>query len=587
MDRRLTTIVAADLAGFSRLMAADEEGVIRRLREARAEIIDPAVRESGGRIIKTMGDGLLLEFPSPVDCVRAMIAVQDQITARETGPENQRLRFRVGVNLGDIVEDGDDILGDGVNVAARLESLAPPGGICISRSVFDQLRGKIDRPTTALGPQMVKNIPEPVEVWRIEIAGAAAPVVDEIRASIAVLPFQNLSSDPEQEFLADGIVEDVVTELSRFRSLFVIARNSTSAYKNAAKDVRQIARELGARYVVEGSVRRSGQRLRLTAQLIDAETGVHLWAERWDRTIDDLFDLQDELTRAIVTGVEPELGAHERALARNKPVESLTVWELCHRGDDWQARIDLERFAECEALFRRALSLDPQSARAHVMLARLMVSRVLLGMTDDAEGALAETLSLARRAVELDDRDDMAYYILSMALSAAGDYSAAMEATDRGLALNVNNSRLYYGRVFCLLVPPLDASTAEAIAADLAEAERLSPTDPMIVHFRAVAGNAWLCSDAPDAEQRALEAYEGASRRPNALWFHSLVAAALRACRGDREMARDHIATTLRRKPDASLAVAPDAQPNAHWKASWQRVARIADDLVELGLPRD
>lgn len=569
------------------MMAADEEGVIRRLKAARKDVVDPAIGEAGGRIIKTMGDGLLIEFPSPVVCLRAMIAVQEEMAVRETGPENQRLRLRVGINLGDIVEDGDDILGDGVNVAARLESLAPPGGICISRAVFDQLRGKIDRQTTALGPQMVKNIPEPVEAWRVEIAGAATPIADKERASVAVLPFQNISSDPEQEFLADGIVEDVITELSRFRGLFVIARNSTFAYKGAAKDVRQISRELGARYVVEGSVRRSGQRLRLTAQLIDAETGVHLWAERWDRTIDDLFDLQDELTRAIVTGVEPELGAHERSLARRKPVESLTVWELCHRGDDWQARIDLERFAKSEALFRRALSLDPENARAHVMLARLMISRVLLGMTEDSEGALEETLSLARRAVELDDRDDMAYYILSMALSEARDYSGAMEAIDRGLALNINNARLYYGRVFCLLVPPLSASTAEAIATDLAQAERLSPTDPMIVHFRAVAGNAWLCSDAPDAEQRALEAYEAASRLPNALWFHSLVAAALRASFGDRKTARDHIVTTLRRNPNASLAAGPDALPNAHWKASWQRLMRFADDLVELGLPRD
>ena len=301
-------------------MAADEEGVIARLRAARTEVIDPALAEAGGRIVKTMGDGLLVEFGSPVAAVRAALQVQRPMAARETGPEEQRLTFRIGVNLGDIVIDGDDILGDGVNVAARLETLAPPGGLCISRAVHDQVRGKLDAVLTPLGPQPVKNLPEPVEVWRVEVEGvASSPTVKAgARPSIAVLPFDNMSRDADQDFLADGIVEDVITELSRFRDLTVIARNSSFSFRGQALDIRKIAQELDVRYVVEGSVRRAGDRLRLTAQLIDAADGSHVWAGRWDRTMADLFDLQDELTQAIVTAVAPEISAHERALARQE-----------------------------------------------------------------------------------------------------------------------------------------------------------------------------------------------------------------------------------------------------------------------------
>ena len=281
-------------------------------------MIDPALAEAGGRIVKTMGDGLLVEFGSPVAAVRAALLVQRAMAARETGPEDQRLTFRIGVNLGDIVIDGDDILGDGVNVAARLETLAPAGGLCISRAVHDQVRGKLDAVLTPLGPQPVKNMPEPVEVWRVEIEGVepTSTVRPGAQPSIAVLPFDNMSRDADQDFLADGIVEDVISELSRFRDLTVIARNSSFSFRGQALDIRKIAQELGVRYVVEGSVRRSGDRLRLTAQLIDASDGSHLWAGRWDRTMADLFDLQDELTQAIVTAVAPEISAHERALAR-------------------------------------------------------------------------------------------------------------------------------------------------------------------------------------------------------------------------------------------------------------------------------
>jgi TolB-like protein len=302
----------------------------------RKELIQPELAAAKARLIKTMGDGLLVEFPSPVAAVRASLVIQKSMVERESRQDKAvRLQFRIGINLGDVIINGDDILGDGVNVAARLESLAPPGGICISRAIHEQLRGKTDAVLTALGPQDVKNMPDPVEVWRVEVDGfEAAPTRQKpaVAPSIVILPFDNMSSDPEQEFLADGIVEDVTTELSRFRTLTVIAKNSAFSYKGTPKDVREIARELEVKYVVEGSVRRAGDRLRVTAQLIEAETGGHLWAERWDRTMADLFDVQDELTSAIVSGFEPELGAHERILSRKKPTGNLTAWELAQKG---------------------------------------------------------------------------------------------------------------------------------------------------------------------------------------------------------------------------------------------------------------
>jgi TolB-like protein/Flp pilus assembly protein TadD len=515
------------------------------------------------------------------------VAVQDAMRAGESArPEAERFRFRIGVNTGEIVVDGDDVLGDCVNIAARLESLAPPGGICIGRTAHDEIKGQIDAPLTALGPQMVKNIPDPVEVWRVEIEGVAPPPAKRAeRPSIAVLPFDNMSADPDQAFLADGIVEDVITELSRFRSLLVIARNSTFAYKGAAKDIREIARELDVRYVVEGSVRRAGDRLRVTAQLIEAETGAHLWAERWDRTMEDLFALQDELTTAIVTGVEPEMGAHERSQARSKPVESLTVWELCRRGDNWQASITLDKFADSEAMFRRAIEMDPESTLAHVLLARLLVSRLFLGMTEDHDSVLADGLAAAARAIELDDRDDGAHQAQAMMLIADSRTNEARAAVARALALNPNNARAHYSRAFCRLQPPF-AEAREAVG-DLEEAERLSPTDPMVVHFRFLTGLAWLLRDALGAEARALKAFEFASRLPNAQWYHDLAIAAIHAANGRVDNARASVMSARRRNPEATLADVPNAVPLPMWRESWKRLSKASEDLVALGFPRE
>jgi adenylate cyclase len=580
MDRRLTTILAADLVGYSRLMAADEEGVIARLRLVRAEVVDPALAEAGGRIVKTMGDGLLVEFTSPVAAVRAALVVQRAMAARETGPGDQQLKFRVGVNLGDIVIDGDDILGDGVNVAARLETLAPPGGLCISRAVHDQVRGKLDAVLTPLGPQPMKNLPEPVEVWRVEVEGAEArPAVSAgTRPSIAVLPFDNMSRDADQDFLADGIVEDVITELSRFRDLTVIARNSSFSFRGQATDVRRIAEALGVRYVVEGSVRRAGGRLRLTAQLIDAADGSHVWAGRWDRTMADLFDLQDELTQAIVTAVAPEISAHERTLARRKPTESLTAWELAQRAHAEYYRYTAETVQATIALATRAIEADPELVLAHTLLARARVSEAMAGWSADPEGSLRAARAAAERAVEIDSRNDAAFSALGFALAFSGRFREAIEMLERAKALNPNNPIT----LLHLAVTRFNPSVRDAARAldEGREALRLSPTDPFAWTFHLVTGLALLLMSDLDA---ALESLDTARGYPNVDWKPALVAALAAVVGGQPERARERVTEALALRPELTLALARHGMREAFAQPPF---AAVAEQLVDLGLPR-
>ena len=575
MDRRLTTILAADLVGYSRLMAADEEGVIARLREARAEVVDPALAEAGGRIVKTMGDGLLVEFGSPVAAVRAALQIQRAMAARETGLEAERLTFRIGVNLGDIVIDGDDILGDGVNVAARLETLAPPGGLCISRAVHEQVRGKLDAVLTPLGPQPVKNLPEPVEVWRVEIEGVApTPTVKPgAQPSIAVLPFDNMSRDADQDFLADGIVEDVISELSRFRDLTVIARNSSFSFRGQALDIRKIAQELGVRYVVEGSVRRSGDRLRLTAQLIDASDGSHLWAGRWDRTMADLFDLQDELTQAIVTAVAPEISAHERTLARRKPTESLTAWELTQRAFFEYFQYSAEGIAAAKTFATRAIEADPDIVLAHALLARIHTADAMSGRSDDAAESLRLARAAAERAIELDSRSDAAHAALGFALSISGQHDRAIKVLELGRALNPNNASMLLHLAAARLAHPTDPEPARALA-DAREALRLSPTNPTAWANEWVIG--WAQMQLGDF-QAALESFDAARAHPKADWKPALSAAMATLAAGQTEHVAALLSEARSHKSNLTLAEVLIAMP---------QLDALAERLVELGLPR-
>ena len=382
--RRLAAILAADVVGYSRLMGIDEEGTLAALKTHRKEIIDPLITQHQGRIVKTTGDGLLIEFGSIVDAVRFAVVMQQGIESSNAHvDESRRIRFRIGINVGDVIVEGDDIFGDGVNVAARLEALAEPGRICVSATVREHVAEKLPIGFADLGEHVVKNIARPVHVYRIETrlepknvsSGDPAPtqLVLPDKPSIAVLPFQNMSGDPEQDYFADGMVEEIITALSRMRWLFVIARNSSFTYKGRAVDVKQVGRELGVRYVLEGSVRKAGNRVRITGQLIDTATGAHLWADRFDGGLDDIFDLQDQVTSSVVGAIAPKLEQAEIERAKRKPTESLDAYDYFLRGmaafHQWTARTSTTRRCRCST--RRSnstLTSLPPMAWRHVAI---------------------------------------------------------------------------------------------------------------------------------------------------------------------------------------------------------------------------
>jgi adenylate cyclase len=491
VGRRLAAIVAADVAGYSRLMGLDEVGTARTLREHRA-VTDALVAKHGGRIVKTTGDGVLLEFPSVVDAVECAAAVQAVMAQRNNGvPEARRMLFRIGINLGDIMIEGDDILGDGVNVAARLESIAEPGGICISASAYDQVRGKVAIEFADLGEQRLKNINRPVRIYATQSSGNLGMVAPDTlpphpqarkslplpdKPSIAVLPFTNMSGDPEQEYFADGMVEDIITALSRIRWLFVIARNSSFTYKGHAVDVKQAGRELGVRYVLEGSVRKGGNRIRITGQLIDALTGVHLWAERYDRDLSDIFAVQDEIAASVAAVIEPALAAAEQERVLRKPPERLDAWEAYQRGLWHFHKYRPDENKTALAFFSQAIALDPNFAPGHYGYALALQwdiwhfsSRSFLEVQETAREE-------AQIAVLLDDKDAMAHAVLAHMMMWGSEWEAAIAEARTAVALNPN-SAFVISMLGCVL--GFGGYREEALER-LQQAMRASPHDPLI-----------------------------------------------------------------------------------------------------------
>src|SRR5688572_4701014 len=405
-------ILAADVAGYSRLVGADEEGTLAQWKAHWRELIDPKITEHRGRIVRITGDGLLAEFASVIGAVRCAVEVQRAMCERNTDvSQEKRIEFRMGINVGDIIIDGTDMWGDGVNVAARLEALAEAGGICISGRVQEDVHGKLDITFEDTGEQQLKNIARPVRVYRVRLEGAAKtrpslPLPH--KPSIAVLPFNNMSGDPEQEYFADGMVEDVITALSRIRWLFVIARNSSFVYKGRAVDVKQVGRELGVRYVLEGGVRKAANRLRITAQLIDASTGAHLWADRFEGTLEDIFDLQDQVTASVVGAIAPKLEQAEIERAKHKPTHSLDAYDYYLRGIASFHRRTWEDNNEALQLFNNAVELDPDFSSAYGMAAYCYVWRKTNGWMTDSIRETSEASRLAWRAVELGSDDAVA-----------------------------------------------------------------------------------------------------------------------------------------------------------------------------------
>ncbi len=480
MARRLTVVLAADVVGYSKLMGEDEAGTLAALKAHRREMFDPVTAKRGGRIVKLMGDGVLAEFPSVVDAVECAIEVQ-----RSLADEAGKIKLRIGINLGDIIADGDDIYGEGINVAARLEALAEPGGICISSIVHESLGNRVEAGFVDAGEHQAKNISKPIRVWRWSPGPVSPPRAMQSqpanKRSIVVLPFANMSSGSEQEFFADGITEDLITELSRFRSLVVISRNSAFAFKGKSIDLKDVSQRLGARYVVEGSVRRSGDRLRITTQLIDAFEDAHLWAERYDRQMQDIFAVQDEVVRAIVTTIEPQLLSSERNRALRKPPESLDAWESYQRGMWYVFRYKPEDRETALTLIEQAIKLDPRFAAAFAGLAQACYSYVLLNASPDPARDVERGIEAAKMAINLDEHDPSAYTSLARCYMLQARHESATTAAEQAIQLNPNFAAGYFARGHSLWHQgrPHDA------IAPLEEAIRLGPYDPLLWAYMA------------------------------------------------------------------------------------------------------
>ncbi|AFL49949.1 adenylate/guanylate cyclase domain-containing protein [Sinorhizobium fredii] len=446
MKQRLAAVLAADMAGYSRLMETDEAGTIARLRTHRIELIDPAIAKNEGRIIKTTGDGMLVEFQSVTDAVKCAVEIQQRMKRRNSDvPPDRRIEFRIGINLGDIIFDDDDIFGDGVNIAARIEQLADVGGICVTAAVATQIADRLEVPIEDLGEKTLKNISRPVHLYRIGIEGSALPAPQEKDAkravskpSIVVLPFDNMSGDPEQEFFADGLTEDIITELSRRHELFVISRNSSFVYKNQPVNVREVAEKLGAQYLVEGSVRKIGDRVRVTVQLIDAATDAHVWADKYDRRLDDIFAIQDEVTAAIAATLPGRLEAAQRdQLARTKP-GNMAAYECALTAKVLHHRNTLADNEQAQALIARALALDPGYAHAHAWRACILGQAWVHGWCEDKDAVWAEIVAELERALALDDNDADVHRILAAVNVNNNELTTARYHQERALALNPN-----------------------------------------------------------------------------------------------------------------------------------------------------
>ena len=543
-QRRLAAILAADVAGYSRLMAADEAGTLGLMRRLRAEVIDPRIARFQGRVVGSAGDSLLVEFASALNAVQCAVETQEALTEENAKlPGNRRMVFRMGVNLGDVIVDDGTIHGDGVNVASRLEKLAEPGTVCIARNVHDQVKGRLPYSFADLGEQQLRNIAEPVRVYRIgtaaPAAGAAAKGDTVERPSIAVLPFTNLSGDLEQQYFSDGITEDIITELSRFHQLIVIARHSSFQYRDIAGDVMRIGRELQVQYVIEGSIRRSGERIRITAQLIDTANGSHLWAERYDRSLAELFDVQDEVTKMIVSALAGRIELEDLSKARRKPPGSMRAYDYWLRGkkclDQWSSAASLE----ARQLLAKAIEIDPDFARGHASLAFAWEWCAFYSAWDvDAETAHDNALRHARKAVALDDTDQLPHIVLAWLHHESGESEQAQQHLARAAEINPNDADAMVNRAMILALED-QAVTAIGLAQ---LAIRLNPRHPD--WYVAYLGGSLFRA------KRFAEAAATMERAPNSVPEVRAIAAAAYQMIDRHEDARRHMQEFLRRFPE-------------------------------------
>ncbi len=583
MERRLAAIMATDVVGYSRLIRADEEGTLAALQALRADLIDPKIAEHHGRIVKLMGDGMLVEFASVVDAVHAAVETQQAVTDHNADvPVDKRIELRIGINLGDVVIDGDDIQGDGVNVAARLEGMAEPGGICVSGMVYEGVRDRMNFPFEDLGEQEVKNINRPVRVWRWLADGSAVvfrqadePLPLPDKPSIAVLPFTNMSDDAEQEYFSDGITDDIITALSKISNLLVIARTSTFTYKGQAVDVKQVSREQSVRYVLEGSVRKAGARVRVTAQLIDATTGLHLWAERYDRDLEDIFAIQDEIMREIVVALDVHLIAGEQARLWSSGTKNLEAWECVRLSQD--LRVTPENLREARRLCKRALDLDPSYATAWTMLGWGHLHEVDVAMRHASkrsrEAVLGSALDCANKALELDPSYADAYCLLAICHLSKGEHDQAIAMSVKAVELAPNHAEV----LGVSAITQNKSGRPEWSLELIRKAMRLCPVCPS--WYLWVLGTAYRLTCQIDS---AIGAFEAAIKR-DADYLAPLVGLASTLGEvGREEDAKTSVSEILRIDPDFSIKKYMDGLSYGDPAES----ARFEEGLRKAGLPK-
>jgi adenylate cyclase len=576
-QRRLAAILAADVVGYSRLMEQDEAGTLATLKERRKGIVTPLVGQHHGRIIKVMGDGVLVEFASAVHAVACAIELQKRMAAANDGVlEHQRIVLRIGINLGDVMVEGSDLYGDGVNIAARLEGIAEPGSILVSGPAYDQVKNKMGVGFDDLGAQELKNIGEPVRVYRVadmpRVSVTASKAVAD-KPSIAVLPFENLSGDPAQDYFADGMVEEIITALSRMRWLFVIARNSTFTYKGRAVDVKQVGRELGVRYVLEGSVRKAADRVRIAGQLIDTATGHHIWANRYDGALSDVFDLQDRIAESVVGAIQPSILTAEMERSARKRPDSLVAYDYVLRALPMVWSLNRTQSENAQLLLERALSVEPDYALALSLAAWCHAQRVVYNWTDALIEERDVALRLAQRAATISRDDPMVLAILGAAHTIVRDFDVAAEHLERALSLDPS-SAWAWTRSGWLNV---HREQPDLAIQQFERAIRLSPFDPAaFVCFFGIADAHFLKGNYEEAIRWS---QKGLNQQPAAAWHLRVLVPALSHA-GRKEEAGRAFRSMMEYYPGLTIAKVRNALPFGA-----DMVERIVDGLRQTGLP--
>jgi adenylate cyclase len=578
VERRLAAILAADVAGYSRLMGNDEEGTLEALKACRRELIDPKITENRGRIVKTTGDGALVEFASAVDATRCAMEIQRGMAKHNAAiPEDRRIEFRIGINVGDIIIDEGDIFGDGVNIAARIEALAGPSSICLSDNAYQQIKGKIALDVSDMGEQHLKNITQPIRVYRIQLDGAPAaprkhPNLPE-KPSIVVLPFDNMSAEPGQDYIADGIVEAITAALSRIRSFFVIARTSAFTYKGRATNARDIGKELGVAYLLEGSVQKAGNRLRITVQLIETESAAHVWSARYDGTIDDMFDLQDRITEQLAGALQPSIRIAEIERSHRKRPQDLGSYDYTMRAMPHVWALEKEESAKALELLEKALTIDPEYPLALSLAGWCHAQRSVYNWADDIAQSQKNARSLAERAAELSGDDPIILAVLGAVHTILRNHGTARVLLERAVVLDPNAawawSRLGWIEAY--------ADKPRHAIENFERALRLSPLDPMnFNHYVGIASAHYVAQEYEKATafyRRALQ------ERPNASWIYRNLASSLSGA-GRIEEAKQAFTELMRSYPDLTVSKFKQAMV-----FSDAVLNRMAENLRKLGLP--